>query len=70
MKNFFNHVRGLANKADEEGGRMRNQTQVVDEVFISYSRKDKAFVTRLYGILESKGRKPWVDWGMEPTERS
>ena len=48
---------------------MRNQTQVMDEVFISYSRKDKTFVTRLCDTLESKGRNPWVDWGMEPLER-
>jgi WD40 repeat protein len=53
----------------QEGRRMQNETQVVDEVFISYSRKDKAFVTRLHDTLKSKGRKPWVDWEMEPLER-
>jgi WD40 repeat protein len=41
----------------------------MDEVFISYSRRDKDFVTRLHGALSSRGRTPWVDWEMEPLER-
>lgn len=32
------------------------------DVFISYSRKDKAFVERLFNALEADGRDAWVDW--------
>ncbi|MEN8261176.1 MAG: toll/interleukin-1 receptor domain-containing protein, partial [Pseudomonadota bacterium] len=32
------------------------------DVFISYSRTDKPFVERLYGLLEVSGRDAWVDW--------
>jgi TIR domain len=32
------------------------------EVFISYSRKDKDFVRRLDDALQSRDRKAWVDW--------
>lgn len=32
------------------------------DVFISYSRKDKAFVQRLHGALAQKGKDVWVDW--------
>lgn len=32
------------------------------DVFISYSRRDKDFVTRLHGSLAEKGRDTWVDW--------
>jgi tetratricopeptide (TPR) repeat protein len=39
------------------------------EVFISYSRKDKNFVRRLDGSLKSRGREAWVDWeDIRPTE--
>src|SRR5438046_2241530 len=39
------------------------------EVFISYSRKDKDFVRRLYEALKSRGREAWVDWqDIRPTE--
>jgi WD40 repeat protein len=31
------------------------------DIFISYSRKDKAFVTRLFEALESAGRDVWLD---------
>ena len=48
---------------------MQDRNPSADEVFISYSRKDKAFVTRLHAALEANGRTPWVDWGMEPLER-
>lgn len=34
----------------------------MQEVFISYSRKDKAFVQRLSSALEQKGHQTWVDW--------
>ena len=38
------------------------------EVFISYSRTDKAFVERLHGALEALQRPSWVDWeGIPPT---
>ena len=33
-----------------------------EEVFISYSRKDKEFVGRLYEALKSRDREAWVDW--------
>ncbi|HVE68355.1 MAG TPA: TIR domain-containing protein, partial [Solirubrobacteraceae bacterium] len=32
------------------------------DVFISYSRKDSAFVRRLHGALAERGRDVWVDW--------
>jgi hypothetical protein len=32
------------------------------DIFISYSRKDKAFVRRLADALEAQGRETWVDW--------
>lgn len=39
------------------------------DVFISYSRKDKAFVQRLDEALKARGREAWVDWeGIRPTE--
>ena len=39
------------------------------DVFISYSRKDMAFVRRLSDALEQRQREAWVDWeGIRPTE--
>ena len=39
------------------------------EVFISYSRKDRDFVRRLDEALKSRGREAWVDWeDIRPTE--
>jgi hypothetical protein len=39
------------------------------EIFISYSRKDKDFVHRLDQSLKSRGREAWVDWeDIRPTE--
>jgi hypothetical protein len=32
------------------------------EVFISYSRDDKAFVRQLFDALEKRGHEAWVDW--------
>jgi WD40 repeat protein len=32
------------------------------DVFISYSRKDKEFVSKLYSILVGLGKDVWVDW--------
>ncbi len=32
------------------------------DIFISYSRKDKAFVQRLFTLLEQQGQDAWVDW--------
>src|SRR5215831_1046044 len=39
------------------------------EIFISYSRKDKDFVRRLDESLRNRGREAWVDWeDIRPTE--
>src|SRR5215831_15317234 len=39
------------------------------EIFISYSRKDKDFVRRLDESLKNRGREAWVDWeDIRPTE--
>jgi hypothetical protein len=39
------------------------------DVFISYSRKDKAFVQRLDEALRQRGREAWIDWeGIRATE--
>ena len=39
------------------------------EVFISYSRKDKEFVRRLDEELKRRDREAWVDWeDIRPTE--
>ncbi|MEI6428573.1 MAG: toll/interleukin-1 receptor domain-containing protein, partial [Pseudanabaena sp. ELA607] len=32
------------------------------DVFISYSRKDKDFVSILYDAFERSQKKTWVDW--------
>jgi TIR domain-containing protein/WD40 domain-containing protein len=34
----------------------------MNDVFISYSRKDKIFVERLFAALEQQGHDAWVDW--------
>ncbi|HEY2926382.1 toll/interleukin-1 receptor domain-containing protein [Piscinibacter sp.] len=40
----------------------------MSDVFISYSRKDKAFAQRLAGALADRHREAWVDWeGIAPT---
>ncbi len=36
------------------------------DVFISYSRKDKAFVQHLHKALEAEQREAWVDWESIP----
>jgi hypothetical protein len=36
------------------------------DVFISYSRKDKPFVQKLYETLRAGGREVWIDWGSIP----
>lgn len=38
------------------------QNQGNTKVFISYSRKDKAFVQKLNDALNASGIAPWVDW--------
>jgi WD40 repeat protein len=39
-------------------------------IFISYSRRDQAFVRRLDKALADRGRDPWVDWeDIPPTAR-
>lgn len=35
---------------------------VGNDVFISYSRRDKAFVERLYTAFKNAGRDLWIDW--------
>ncbi|MBI5667215.1 MAG: TIR domain-containing protein [Chloroflexi bacterium] len=37
-----------------------------NDVFISYSRKDKVFVQRLDAALQQQGRSTWVDWSDIP----
>jgi WD40 repeat protein len=38
------------------------------DIFISYSRRDKDFVVRLYAAFQDAGRKVWVDWeGIPPS---
>ena len=40
------------------------------DVFISYSRRDQAFVRRLHAALETAGRAAWVDWeGIPPSAK-
>ena len=40
------------------------------EVFISYSRKDKEFVRRLDEVLKRRDREAWVDWeGIPPGDK-
>ncbi len=40
----------------------------MSDVFISYSREDKALVTRLHDALSQRERDIWVDWeGIPPT---
>ncbi len=40
-----------------------------EEIFISYSRKDKEFVRRLHEALSRRDREAWVDWeDIRPTE--
>jgi WD40 repeat protein len=40
------------------------------DVFISYSRRDSAFVRRLYDGLKENGRSAWVDWeGIPPSAK-
>ncbi|HLY25229.1 MAG TPA: toll/interleukin-1 receptor domain-containing protein, partial [Aggregatilineales bacterium] len=36
------------------------------DVFLSYSRKDKVFVRRLFEGLKTTGRDAWVDWESIP----
>ena len=36
------------------------------DVFISYSRKDKAFVQQLHNTLITQEREVWVDWADIP----
>lgn len=48
---------------------MPEQSPTTTGPFISYSRKDSAFVRRLHEALIARGREPWVDWqGILPTE--
>lgn len=39
-----------------------NEVSRSNDIFISYSRKDKEFVRRLNEALQTRGREPWVDW--------
>ena len=38
-------------------------------VFISYSRRDKAFAQSLHSALIAAGHDVWIDWGGNPTIR-
>ncbi|KAM3108649.1 CHASE2 domain-containing protein [Phormidesmis sp. 146-33] len=45
-------------------------SEVTPAVFISYSRRDKAFVQNLHAALSRLNQKSWVDWqGILPTEK-
>jgi WD40 repeat protein len=44
----------------------KSQPAGVTDVFISYSRKDKPFVQKLYETLKANGREVWIDWGNIP----
>lgn len=40
------------------------------DAFVSYSRRDKAFVQQLYQAFQSRDRDVWVDWqNIQPTEK-
>lgn len=39
-----------------------HQVKPQNDVFISYSRRDKAFVEKLDAALRNLNRNPWVDW--------
>ncbi len=42
----------------------------METVFISYARKEGAFVRRLHDALKKRGRQAWVDWeGIPPTDK-
>lgn len=45
------------------------QDEPINEIFISYSRQDKDFVTILHNTLCQNGHNPWVDWSdIQPAE--
>lgn len=63
------HIHYQVKLAPKSGRRMpKDVWQVLDSsnqqanVFISYSRRNKEFVQKLYGALEKTGREVWVDW--------
>ena len=40
----------------------------MNDIFVSYSRRDQAFVRELYEMLRADNRDPWVDWeGISPS---
>src|SRR5690242_10795389 len=40
----------------------------MNDIFISYARKDQGFVRELYEMLKTAKRDPWVDWeGIPPS---
>lgn len=42
---------------------------LANDIFISYSRKDKAFVEQLDSVFRAHNRDPWIDWDdIQPTE--
>ncbi|HEY7342641.1 MAG TPA: TIR domain-containing protein [Ktedonobacterales bacterium] len=42
----------------------------MNDIFISYARKDQEFVRELYEMLKTAKRDPWVDWeGIPPSAR-
>ncbi|HIK14431.1 MAG TPA: TIR domain-containing protein [Leptolyngbyaceae cyanobacterium M33_DOE_097] len=51
------------------GSSSTEQDASPNEIFISYSRRDKDFVTKLDNALRQTGRDPWVDWSdIQPAE--
>src|SRR3954453_8959849 len=52
----------LDRAASDRAGWSRFSAPPVADLFISYSRKDRAFVERLHADLEARGKDVWVDW--------
>src|SRR3990172_2883440 len=49
-------------RLSRRSNRSVEESNLLTDVFISYSRKDRAFVQRLFTALEQQGHDAWVDW--------
>lgn len=47
-------------EASENSRKAHKPTQL--DFFISYSRRDKEFVRKLYNRFKAEGKTPWIDW--------